>query len=76
MWSRPRGIPPKKNTEKKTQWKNRLRSHAQRLFPDYKIIIQVADSVLIAEYGRRKMNGILLPTVSGGKEKKGVADGD
>lgn len=37
-----------------TQWKNRLKSEAQRLFPDVKVIKKTADALLIAEYARRK----------------------
>ena len=37
-----------------TQWKNRLKLEAQRLFPDIKVIKKTADALLIAEYARRK----------------------
>lgn len=58
-WQKALGIPSRKKTESKTQWKNRLKGHAQRLFPKEDIILQVADSVLIAEYCRRKRTGTL-----------------
>ena len=36
----------------KTEWKNRLKSCAQQLFPKEKVTLAVADALLIAEYGR------------------------
>lgn len=39
--------------ESKTQWKNRLKSKAQQLFPRLPITLAVADALLLAEYGRR-----------------------
>ena len=58
-WQKALSIPSRKKTESKTQWKNRLKGVAQRLFPAENIILQVADSVLIAEYCRRKVNGLI-----------------
>lgn len=38
----------------KTEWKNRLKSKAQQLFPKEKVTLAVADALLIAEYGRKQ----------------------
>ena len=38
----------------KTDWKNRLKSKAQQLFPREKVTLAVADALLIAEYGRKQ----------------------
>ena len=37
----------------KTEWKNRLKSCAQALFPTEKVTLAVSDALLIAEYGRK-----------------------
>lgn len=37
----------------KVEWKNRLKSCAQQLFPSEKVTLCVSDALLIAEYGRR-----------------------
>ena len=39
----------------KTEWKNRLKSKAQQLFPQLggKVTLSTSDALLIAEYGRR-----------------------
>ncbi len=36
----------------KTEWKNRLKGRAQQLFPKERVTLNVADALLIAEYGR------------------------
>lgn len=43
----------------KTEWKNRLKAKAQQIFPSLgkKITLATCDSLLIAEYGRRKEGG-------------------
>lgn len=52
-WIKGIGIPSKKKTESKTQWKNRLKAKAQQLFPQQKVTLKTADALLIAEYCRR-----------------------
>jgi len=52
-WQKALGIPARKKTETKAQFKNRLKSHAQQLFPDQQVTLATADALLIAEYGRR-----------------------
>ena len=37
-----------------TEWKNRLKAMAQRLFPKIKITLDIADALLIAEAARRE----------------------
>lgn len=58
-WQKALGISAKKKTETKTQWKNRLKSVAQRLFPSEQVTLATADALLIAEYCRRKHQGTL-----------------
>ena len=41
----------------KTEWKNRLKSKAQQLFPREKVTLKVADALLIALYGVRQEKG-------------------
>lgn len=41
----------------KTEWKNRLKSKAQQLFPKEKVTLAVADAILLAEYGRKQEVG-------------------
>jgi hypothetical protein len=50
VWQRGVGIAPRKKSETRTQWKNRLRDHAQLLFPRLKVTLSVADALLIAAY--------------------------
>lgn len=38
----------------KTEWKNRLKSKAQQLFPKERVTLSVCDALLIAEYGRKQ----------------------
>lgn len=52
-WMKAMGIPLRKKTESKAQWKNRLRSFAEKLFPREEISIRVADALLLAEHCRR-----------------------
>lgn len=41
----------------KTEWKNKLKSLAQQLFPREKVTLAVADALLISEYGRKQEIG-------------------
>lgn len=38
----------------KSEWKNKLKAKAQLLFPNVKVTLRNADSLLIAEYGRKQ----------------------
>jgi hypothetical protein len=57
-WIKPLGLPPRKKGPKKnsgkTEWKNLLRARAQELFPQLKVTLWMADSLLIAHYLRSK----------------------
>ena len=53
VWQKAMGISPRKKTEGRTQFKNRLKAKAQELFPKFKMTLAVCDAVLIAEYCRR-----------------------
>jgi hypothetical protein len=59
VWQRGLGIPPRKKTENKGKWKNRLRAKAQQLFPGVKVTLATCDALLIAEFCRRKHEGLL-----------------
>lgn len=41
------------------QWKKRLKETAEEIFPQTKVTLAVADALLIAEYGRRKLEGLI-----------------
>lgn len=53
IWIHGLRIPPKKKTEKQHQWKARLKSVAQQMFPELHITLKTCDALLIAEYLRR-----------------------
>lgn len=52
-WQKRLGVPSRKPTESKTDFKNRLKALAQRLFPDEKVILATADALLLAYYCRK-----------------------
>lgn len=52
-WQKDLGVPHRNKGEGKPEWKNRLKSHAQRLFPTQKVTLATADALLIAEHCRR-----------------------
>lgn len=58
-WQKGLGIPGRTRKESKGQWKNRLKAHAQKLFPQEKVTLLTADALLIAEFCRRKHEGLL-----------------
>ena len=47
----------KSSDHEKREWKNILKGKAQQLFPKERITLSTCDSLLIAEYGRRKELG-------------------
>lgn len=51
-WLKSVRIPPRKRSPKETdsQWKGRLKAECQRLFPQLKVTLKVADALLIARY--------------------------
>ena len=42
----------------KTEWKNKLKSKAQQLFPKEKVTLAVCDALLLAEFGRKLEVGL------------------
>lgn len=58
-WQRGLGVPPRKKGETKSEFKNRLKAMAQRLFPQVVVTLATADALLIAEYCRRARTGTL-----------------
>lgn len=59
VWQKGVGIPPRKKTESRTDWKNRLKARAQQLFPGEKVTLATADALLIATFCMRKKTGTL-----------------
>jgi crossover junction endodeoxyribonuclease RuvC len=59
VWQKALGITKRRDSETKGAFKNRLKGKAQELFPSEKVTLATADALLIAEYCRRKMEGIL-----------------
>lgn len=55
-WQKELGIQAKSKDWSNTQWKNHLKEHAQRLYPEQKITLKTADALLILEYARRTVN--------------------
>jgi len=58
-WQKAFGIIPRKKTETKTQFKNRLKAKAQQLFPKENITLATCDALLIALFCQRKSEGKL-----------------
>ncbi len=58
-WQKALGIRSKEKGETPTSWKNELKAKAQQLFPQEKITLATADSLLLLEYCRRLREGTL-----------------
>lgn len=59
-WQKALGIPPRKKTEDKKQFKLGLKAFAQKLFPNVEgITLETCDALLIAEFARRHKEGKL-----------------
>lgn len=56
-WQRGLGVPPKKKSETRVAWKNRLKSVAQARFPRLKVTLATADALLIALYCKQEYGG-------------------
>lgn len=56
-WQKGLGIAPRRGNEGKTAWKNRLKAHAQGLYPFARMTLAVCDALLIATYCWRKSEG-------------------
>jgi hypothetical protein len=59
VWQKAMGVTPRKRTESKTAFKNRLKSRCQAIFPAEKVTLSTCDALMIAEYARRKREGKL-----------------
>lgn len=57
-WQKAMGVIKQKG-ENRTLYKNRLKQKAQQLFPREKVTLATADALLLAEYCRRKNEGLL-----------------
>lgn len=57
-WQKAFGLGTRSGSTTK-EWKNKLRAEAQRLYPNLDVPLQVADALLILEYGRRCENGTI-----------------
>jgi hypothetical protein len=44
------------NSRYKTEWKNKLKDAAQKLFPNIKMTLNISDALLILEYYKRFLN--------------------
>lgn len=58
-WQKAMGISTKKKSESKTEFKNRIKSRAQAIYPSLKITLATCDALLIATYWKRKNEGTL-----------------
>jgi hypothetical protein len=51
-WQRHFGLGKRSGCASDTEWKNKLKQAAQRLYPDIKVTLDTADALLLLEYGR------------------------
>ena len=52
-WQKALSLGTAKTCASRTQWKNKLKGSAQRLFPNVRTTLQTADALLILEYARK-----------------------
>jgi len=52
-WQRALGLGTRDKTQSKADWKRKLRSEAERLFPGANVTLKTADALLILEYATR-----------------------
>jgi len=52
-WMKALGTGTRSSYSDQTQWKNHLKEMAQRLYPEIKITLKVADSLLLLEYAKQ-----------------------
>jgi hypothetical protein len=45
-----------RNGGSKTEWKNKLKAEAQRLFPSVNVTLKTADALLLLEFARRNQD--------------------
>lgn len=53
-WQKFHGLGTKAGAGGKTAWKNKLKAHAQRLYPHQKVTLKTADALLILDYAIRQ----------------------
>lgn len=58
VWQKEYGLGTRSSCASDTVWKNKLKSEAQRIHIDIKVIHDIADALLILTYGLRKLNQI------------------
>jgi len=58
-WQKALYFSPRKSTESKTAFKNRLKRKAQELYPDVNVTLAVSDALLIMTYCYRYHEGLL-----------------
>ena len=56
-WQKPLGLGTASACASKTEWKNKLKGLAQRLYPRLKVTLATADAVLILDYALRLADG-------------------
>ena len=57
-WQGHIGIGTSKGSATKTAWKNKLKSEAQRRYPDQKVTLSTADALLMLEYALAMGKGV------------------
>lgn len=70
VWMKPFGL--KKLGRGKTEWKNALKSTAQRKFPGIKVTLKTADALLILSYASLKERGSAVLTLGNGQTQPGA----
>lgn len=58
LGTRPKGKTAAENAKLKREWKNKLKSKAQELFPHLDVTLANADALLLLEYGCQKERGM------------------
>lgn len=59
-WQKPLGLGTATACASRTEWKSKLKAHAQRLFPGMRPTLKTADALLILDYAL-KSSGVQLP---------------
>jgi len=54
-WQQTFSLGKRKDCASDTEWKNRLKSEAQRRFPHLKVTLQTSDCLLIMEWGSKQL---------------------
>lgn len=54
-WQKPLGLGTASGCASRTEWKNKLKACAQRLYPDLTPTLATADAILILDYGLKSL---------------------